>query len=704
MLETPSRGRLGLWLADLRSLPRGARDTLFLIVVATITLIPLATHVPAWTVAGSAGLLAWRTFLAWRSRPLPPRWVLALVLLVAMGAAMLQFHTVFGRDPGVTLICLLLGLKALETRSRRDTYALFYLGFFAVVVNFLYSQSALSAAWMLLATSGWLTALVNANLPAGQPPLAQRLLLTGKLLALGTPTMVLLFVLFPRLAGPLWALPDAAQSVTGLSDSMDAGSIAKLASNDSVAFRVQFHGARPPQRDLYWRGPVLTEFNGRRWRPQPATPTQIASPVDHPHNFHADGPAVRYTVTLQPSQQPFVFALDAPDSAPVLRGQIHANVVQLSTLDLLASRPISQLTRYDLTSYPNFVYGSGVWTARLKADLQLPRGDNPRTVAFAKDIARKIHGEGGTKTQVAQAVLEMFRHEPFRYSLEPGAYRGRNQIDHFLFDRRIGFCEHYAQAFVVLMRAAGIPARIVTGYQGGRENPIDHTWVVRQSDAHAWAEYWIAGRGWLRADPTAMVDPSRVDRSGFTLAAREPLLGIVALGPRDTALLLRLRNLSDALNNAWNQWVLDYGQSRQSALLRSLGMGQPDWPQLSALAIAVLSASISLTGLFLVWERRKVHPWDAAYTALRKRLAHAGIESTVADTPAILEARLRRSTLLPAAINDACNLLNALERWRYAKPLDESAKRHARRLVELRLAIRRLQLPKPAAIHGHTHK
>ena len=298
----------------------------------------------------------------------------------------------------------------------------------------------------------------------------------------------------------------------------------------------------------------------------------------------------------------------------------------------------------------------------------------------------------------------MFRHEPFRYSLEPGAYRGRNQIDHFLFDRRIGFCEHYAQAFVVLMRAAGIPARIVTGYQGGRENPIDHTWVVRQSDAHAWAEYWIAGRGWLRADPTAMVDPSRVDRSGFTLAAREPLLGIVALGPRDTALLLRLRNLSDALNNAWNQWVLDYGQSRQSALLRSLGMGQPDWPQLSALAIAVLSASISLTGLFLVWERRKVHPWDAAYTALRKRLAHAGIESTVADTPAILEARLRRSTLLPAAINDACNLLNALERWRYAKPLDESAKRHARRLVELRLAIRRLQLPKPAAIHGHTHK
>ncbi len=704
MLATHSRVRRGLWIAHLRSLPRGARDALFLIAVATITLIPLATNVPAWTIAGSAGLLTWRAFLAWRNRPLPPRRLLALVLLAAVGSAMLQFHTVFGRDPGVTLICLLLGLKALETRNRRDTYVLFYLGFFAVVVNFLYSQSALSCAWMLVATSGWLTALVNANLPVGQPPLTQRLLLTGKLMALGTPAMVLLFVFFPRLAGPLWALPDTARSTTGLSDSMDAGSIAKLARNDGVAFRVKFHGARPPQRDLYWRGPVLTEFNGRQWRSQPATPAQIASRLDRAHNFQAVGPAVRYTVTLQPSQQPFIFALDAPERAPVLRGEIQATVVQRSTLDLVASRPISRLTRYNLTSYPNFVYGRGVWTARLKRDLQLPRGDNPRTVAFAVDIARKVQREGGTKMQVVQTVLQMFRHDPFYYSLEPGVYRGRNQIDHFLFDRRIGFCEHYAQAFVVLMRAAGIPARIVTGYQGGRENPIDHTWVVRQSDAHAWAEYWIAGRGWLRADPTAMVDPSRVDRSGFTLTSREPLLGIAALGPRDTPLLLRLRNLSDALNNAWNQWVLDYGQSRQSALLRSLGMGQPDWRQLSALAIAGLSAAVSLTGLFLMWESRKVHPWDAAYAALRKRLADVGVQSTVADTPAILEARLRRSTLSPGAITDACGLLNALERWRYAKPPNDGDKRHARRLEELRLAIKRLQLPAPAAVHSRTPK
>ena len=693
MLATPSHGRRGLWIADLRSLPRGARDTLFLIAVATVTLMPLAAHMPAWVIAGSAGLLAWRAFLAWRSRPLPPRWLLALVLMLALGGAMLQFHTIFGRDPGVTLISLLLGLKALETRNRRDTYVLFYLGFFAVVVNFLYSQSALSAAWMVVATSGWVTALINANLPVGQPPLTQRLLLTAKLLALGTPTMVLLFVLVPRFSGPLWALPDPAQSVAGLSDSMDAGSIAKLASNDSVAFRVQFHGVRPPQRELYWRGPVLTEFNGRQWNAQHATLPQTAPRPGGPHDFHADGPAVHYTITLEPSQQPFVFALDAPKRAPVLKGPIQDHVVQLPTLNLLASRPISQLTRYDLTSYPRFVYGTDVRTTGLKADIQLPRGDNPRTLAFGEYVARKVQREGGTKLQVAQAVLQMFRSEPFRYSLEPGVYRGPNQIDHFLFDRRIGFCEHYAQAFVVLMRAAGIPARIVTGYQGGRENPIDHTWVVRQSDAHAWAEYWIAGRGWLRADPTAMVDPSRVDRSGFTLAAREPLLGIVALGPRDTALLLRLRNLSDAFNNAWNQWVLDYGQSRQSALLRNLGMGQPDWRQLSALAIAALSAAVSLTGLFLVWERRKVHPWEAAYAALRKRLAQMGIKSTAADTPESLGARLRQSGLSPAAITDACNLLNALELWRYAKPPDENGKRHARRLVELRLAIRRLRLP-----------
>lgn len=672
------------WLAQLRSLPRDARDTLFLLAVAAITLMPLVPHLPVWASAGTAVLLIWRAALAWRSRPLPPRWVLAGLLILGSGLTIWQFHSIFGRDPGIALVSLLLGLKALETRSRRDTYVLFYVGFFGVSANFLYSQSAITAAWMLLATAGWITALINANLPAGEPPLRQRFGLTLKLLAYGTPAMVLLFVLFPRFAGPLWALPSSAGSATGLSDRMDAGSIASLARDDSVAFRVKFLSPRPPERELYWRGPVLSLFNGRLWSPLPVTPRELRPGYDPPRNLRTQGPAVRYAVTMQPSQQPFVFALDAAESAPTLVGQPQTEVYQLADLQLRANHPITQLTRYDLTSYPSFSYGARRLSPRLAPDLELPPGDNPRTVALGELLARKAQADGGGPLQVAQDALQMYRREPFHYTLEPGAYPGPNQVDDFLFDRRTGFCEHYAQSFVVLMRAAGIPARVVTGYQGGRENPIDHTWVVRQSDAHAWAEYWVAGRGWLRADPTAMVDPARVDHSGQTLAAREPLLGIAALGPRDTALLLRLRNLGDALNNSWNQWILDYGQTRQNALLRKLGMNQPDWRQLSALTLAALSLAVSVMGLLLVWERRKTDPWSDAYAQLRKHLAAHGIGSTSADPPLELVRRLRQSKLPPQAIDSASELLQDLERWRYARPSPDAHQR--RRLTRLRRA------------------
>ncbi len=689
------------WLAHLRSLPRDARDTLFLLAVAAITLVPLASHLPGWAVAGSGVLLAWRAFLAWRSRPLPSRWWLALLLMLGAGGAWLQFHTIFGRDPGITLVSLLLGLKALETRNRRDTYVLFYLGFFGVAANFLYSQSALTAGWMLLATAGWITALINANLPAGEPPLRQRLWLTARLLAFGTPAMIVLFLLFPRF-GPLWALPSDAQAATGLSDHMDAGSIASLARDDSVAFRVQFFGPRPPERELYWRGPVLTTFNGRQWKPRPVSPRELQAGLNPPRNFRTQGTGFRYSVTLQPTQQPFVFGLDAADEAPTLDGQTQTEVVQLANLELRAIRPITQLVRYDLTSYPRYSYGPRRFGPRFDADLQLPQGDNPRTVALGEAFARKAKADGGGPLQVAQTALQMFRREPFHYSLDPGAYPGRNQIDDFLFDRRVGFCEHYAQAFVVLMRAAGIPARIVTGYQGGRENPIDHTWVVRQSDAHAWAEYWVAGRGWLRADPTAMVDPSRIDRSGQTLAARAPLFGIAALGPRDMNLLLKLRNLSDAMNNAWNQWVLDYGQTRQNNLLRKLGMAQPNWAQLSALAIAALSLAVSLMGLLLVWERRKSDPWAAAYAALRARLAKAGVASSPADAPMALATRVHQSTLPPAVSAEICALLGDLERWRYAKTGAASAREQRHQLRQLRRAIAQLRLTPSRALQPHS--
>ncbi|MGA8010450.1 MAG: DUF3488 and transglutaminase-like domain-containing protein, partial [Thiomonas sp.] len=504
------------WSSRASALPRDARDTLFLLAVSLLLMLPLFIHLPLWASCLVLALLAWRAVLAWRSTPLPRRWVLMLILLASALITVWEFHTVFGRDAGVTLICVLLGLKTLEMRSRRDAHVLFFLGFFTIAANFLFSQSLGTALVMVLATWGMLAALVNANLPAGRPPLRQSLMTALKMMALGTPAMIALFVVFPRISAPLWALPQSsAQAITGLSASMSPGQIAELARDDSVAFRVVFDGPRPPDRTLYWRGPVLSLFDDGVWLPDPHQRDRAT--LTPPADLHSTGQPVRYTVTLQPTQQTFVFALDAPLDAPKIEGH---QVRWLPDLQLVVGRPLDHLSRYTVESSPQFRYGPMQLAPTLRADAALPAGFDPRSVELGKQLAAQAKSAGQGGGFVAQALLHMFRTQPFRYTLNPGTYGKRDGIDQFLFDRRAGFCEHYAQAFVVVMRAAGIPARIVTGYQGGRYNPVDNTWVVRQSDAHAWAEYWLPQLGWVRADPTAAVDPARVDRSGTTLASR----------------------------------------------------------------------------------------------------------------------------------------------------------------------------------------
>lgn len=688
MQSNPSQTLLARWTHRTNALPRDARDTLFLLGVSLLLMLPLFVHLPWWTSALVLGLLAWRAALAWRSAPLPGRGVLVLILLFSVVITLWDFHTVLGRDAGVALLCVLLGLKTLEMRSRRDAHVLFFLGFFTIAANFLFSQSLGTALVMVLATWGMLAALVNANLPAGRPPLRQSLLTALKMMALGAPAMVVLFMVFPRLSAPLWALPQSgAQAITGLSASMSPGQIAELARDDSVAFRVVFHGPRPPDRELYWRGPVLSVFDNGVWLPDPRQRDRAT--LTPPADLHLSGPPVRYTVTLQPTQQTFVFALDAPVAAPEIEGY---RVQWLPDLQLVTGRPLDHLSRYTVESSPQFRYGPTQFSPALRADEALPAGFDPRSVALGRQLAAQARAAKQGGAFVAQALLQMFRNQPFRYTLNPGTYGRRDGVDQFLFDRRAGFCEHYAQAFVVVMRAAGIPARIVTGYQGGRFNPVDDTWVVRQSDAHAWAEYWLPERGWVRADPTAAVDPARIDRSGATLASREPLLGVAALGPRDTALLLQLRNQWDALNNTWNQWVLHYGSQRQLDLLNKLGLHQPDMATLAALAIATLLVATAIGGAFLALERRRHDPWTQTYALLRGKLEQVGIDSEPSTPPRTLAgridpARLNADSLPPQSAQAAIALLLQLERWRYAPPVD--ARQRKTQWATLRQAVRR---------------
>ena len=660
--------RLG---APWQALPREARDTLFVLGVAAFTLAPLALRLPWWSALAAGALLGWRALLAWRGAPLPRRGLLALLLVLGVGAALAQFHTIFGRDAGLTLASLLLGLKTLEARSRRDAYVLFNLGLFLVCADFLYDQSALSALWMLPATLGWLTALVDANLPATQPPLRARIALAARLLLFGVPTMAVLFVLFPRMAGPLWALPDDAVAATGLSATMDPGAIARLARDDSVAFRVRFDGPPPPRRELYWRGPVLERFDGRRW--SAAAPRAAASTA-----LTTAGAGIDYSVTLQPTGRHYAFALDAPGAAPALIGQRGTQLRRLPDLELRADRPLQQLVRYSVRSYPR--YRLDALQPPPARDLALPAGADPRSVELGRQLRQGAHAQ---PTAIAQAALQLFRREPFHYSLDPGVYRGPNAVDQFLFERRVGFCEHFAQAFVVLLRAAGVPARIVTGYQGGRENPLDGVWVVRQSDAHAWAEYWVGGRGWVRADPTAMVDPARIDRDGQTLEARAPWLGIAALGARDRAWLRNLRNVSDALGRLWNDWVLDYGPLRQQRLLQGLGLQG----NAQALAASVAAACALLLGSTLLpWRRRRRDAWRTAWARTRRLLQRWHVDAAAGDAPSALLPRL---AALPAERRDAlASLLLDLERARFAPHGAPTLRELRRRIARLERAAR----------------
>ena len=613
-------------LKRLNALPREGRDTLFLLLVIGWVILPQLGNLPLWCSLLAAVLLGWRGWLALGSRPLPRQWWVLGLLVVAVAATLATHRTLLGRDAGVTLIVVLLALKTLELRARRDIFVVFFLGFFTVLTNFFFSQSLATAAAMLLALLGLMTALVNAHMPVGRPPLWQAARTAGWMTLLGAPVMAILFVLFPRF-GPLWGIPsDAMSGRSGLSANMQVGNIASLVLDDSIALRVKFDGRVPPQSDLYFRGPVLSVFDGREWRAlQPRLGSRFSPGPAGVAQLQVLGEPTRYEVTLEPSNRPWILVLDAAAKAPLLPGY---EAVMTSELMWMANRPVTDLLRYRAESHTVFRHGPSSIAAMVPEFLELPAGFNPRTLQLASRIRQET--PGGAPAALVQAALERLRAGNYRYTLDPGVY-GQHTADEFWFDRKEGFCEHIASAFVVLMRAMGIPARLVTGYQGGERNTVDDFWVVRQSDAHAWTEVWLAGRGWVRVDPTSMVAPGRTGSFQRLQAAPGLLAG--AFGSVNPTLAANLRAAWEALNNGWNQWVLNYTQSKQLNLLKNLGFRTPDWEHLSYLLLGLL-VSFALAGAaWALWERRQHDPWLRLLHRVRRRLNRAGVELPAAAPP-----------------------------------------------------------------------
>ena len=662
-------------LNTLRSLPRDSRDTLFLLAVVAWVILPQAARLPLWCSLGAAGVLLWRGWLALRARPLPGRAWLVLALALTMAATYATHRTLLGRDAGVTLLVVLLTLKTLELRARRDAFVIFFLGFFCMLSNFFYSQSLLTAASMVLGLLGLLTALVNAHMPVGKPPLAQAARTAGWMALLGTPVMLVLFLLFPRLA-PLWGVPsDAMTGRTGLSATMQVGTIAELALDDSVALRIKFAGALPPQREMYLRGPVLSNFDGRNWLPQRTRVRQ--RPANNPA-LQVSGPAIDYEVTMEPSSHPWLFVIDAAPLSPTLPG--YRSTLQ-NDLQWVTDRPITETVRYQARSYPRFQHGVRQNELDLQDELDLPPGFNPRTLALAQEIRNDPRNANADTAALVQQVMQRLRTGGYMYTLEPGTF-GTNTADEFWFDRKQGFCEHIASSFVVLMRGMGIPARIVTGYQGGEPNNIDGFWVVRQSDAHAWAEVWQAGQGWLRVDPTSAVAPGRTGAFQRLAAPRGAVAQV--FGNINPTLTAQLRATWEAINNAWTQKVLNYTQGQQLKLLQDAGFESPSWEDLSYILIGIIVLASAVGGAWTLWEKSQHDPWLRLLARARKQLARRGIDSDDSTTPRQLARQvLAKHGRQAQAVHD---WLLGLELQRYgARP--ESA------LTELKRQFQQLAWP-----------
>jgi len=645
-------------------LPRDSRDVLFLLAVIGWTLAPHFAHLPAWCPVLTIVVIVWRARLAVANAALPRRWPLIGVLVLAMGLTWWSHRTLLGKDAGITMLVVLMVLKTLELRARRDALVVFFLGFFIVLTNFLYSQSLPVAAAMLVSVWGLLTALVLAHMPVGRPPLARAGAVAAKAALLGAPIMLVLFMLFPRMA-PLWAVPQDALAKTGLSGSLRMGGIAELASDDSIAFRVRFDGgARPPPAALYWRGPVLARFDGQEWnRLEPA----YANAPRRGAQLSVSGPALGYEMTLEPNRLPLLPLLEATPSSPADGPRMEGPRAFLrSDLQWATETAVTDRVRLTARAYLDHRHGPQTDELSLRDYVDLPAGYNPRTLAWAEALRRDPrHADAGPE-RLVEAVLDTIR-RGFTYTLTPGTYGDDNDnrlaIDEFWLDRKQGFCEHFSTAFVVVMRALDIPARIVTGYQGADPELQDGYHVVRNSYAHAWAEVWLAGRGWVRIDPTAAVAPERV-------AASRPLRpppGAVAgaIGAVSPALMAQLRSVWEQVNNRWNQWVLNYSRSQQFDLLQKLGVRSPTWEDLANLLIGLLSGASLLGAVWAWWDRHRRDPWQRLRSNIALRLAALGIATADHEPPRTLALRVRRH--LGDAGEALALHLEALDRLRYGR-------------------------------------
>lgn len=633
-------------------------------------LLPHILRIPFWLTLFCLMLLAWRVLFELKLVPGFSRWPRFIFTVAGTLSVAYSFHTIVGREAGSALLLLMLCLKLTELRSQRDIVQCMLLGYFVVVVSFLFSQSIWMGAYLVVVIV-LITASLNAFAHSADSdkglPFTRYLQLSGKLLLQALPLAALLFVLFPRLPGPLWSLPeDGYNARTGLSDSMSPGNISRLTDSNAVAFRAKFDQLPERVNDLYWRGPVFWYYDGRVW----SNPTGKVK-KHYELGYKAIGKRVNYTVTLEPHDKQWLFAVDMP-------AQIPFGSYLTPEYQLMSDEPVNQLFRYSVSSYPSY---------RLEAHnppkaryVSLPTRSAPKAQLLVRQWQQQIHRP---EKMVAKA-LDFFRTQPFYYSRNPPLLPD-NPVDEFLFKTRRGYCEHFAASFTVLMRLAGIPARVVTGYYGGEVNPISDYVIVRQSRAHAWSEVWLEGKGWTRVDPTSVIPESRVE-SVEDLSRIQPLSRRVLLTTRLDWLgesMQQLNFLWDAVNNRWNQWVVGFNDEKQRDIMAWLGLEKVGSYALVVLLAVGSSLFLLFASLILMRPRQqKQSPVQRLYSRFCRKMAKRGL--TRSANEGALDFAKRVAQQFPAIKSAVFAIAEDYYRVRYAdQPTAECVARMKHNLKQL---------------------
>jgi protein-glutamine gamma-glutamyltransferase len=648
----------------LKTLHKLEKDPVFWVILPlALVLIPHIPRFPFWLPWASLILFIWRIAAIKKPRYFPRKWVLFVLVIFASIGCIIQYGTLFGKTAGTAILTFLLCVKLLESRTTRDYMLLISLSFFIIVTNFLFSQSIPTVILMFITVIILVMSMISINQNTADISIKRKLKTSTKLVVQALPLMLVLFVLFPRIPGPLWSLPDDANtSRTGLSDTMSPGNISNLIQSNALAFRVKFKETPPDQNKLYWRALVLWYFDGRTWE-QGKTNRNPAPTME------GLGELTEYTVTLEPHYKKWLFALDVPAKAPY-KSTYNANFL------LRSENKIESLYQYTVKSYLKYRIERKLSIWEKNAGLKFPQNSNPETIALGKKWRKQFKNP----IDIINHALKKYNKENFIYTLRPPLTAGFHPVDQFLFDTQRGFCGHYASSFTLLMRAAGIPARVILGYQGGTLNPLNKYLTVSQSDAHSWSEVWLREYGWVRVDPTAAIAPERIEKNLDAALSEDSYRPLYM--QLDIGVLKKLQIYWDAADNSWKQWVIGYGPELQRKFLSSILNKNVNYSDMAFLLITIfaITATVILLFIFKPVTSKPIDPVQREYDKFCKKLSKQGLIREQHEGPLDFASRINKNFTQNEALT---NLITHIYiNLRFRSNHDDEQLKNMKRLVQ----------------------